>query len=1352
MVKKLIFLVCVFFASLPIHAETGLKLTNISIKEGLSNLNVSAVAEDQLGYIWVATMRGLNRYNGSEFTHFYNNPKDSLSLNSSHINALHCTKDGHLYIGMASGINVYNLRKEKISNPFPEINTQTIRSFAEKDNYIYVGANSAVFRFQSGSHQLEYLGTNWPSQLILNRIFFDGSGILWVCFDNDGALARYNEKNDTFDFYRMDESSGYDSNNSIKSVFQYSDDLFILSTNNGVAYFNTTQRKFVRPAEFSVLSKGLEGHEIQFILEKEPQLFWIGTYRSGIFVYDKRTDNLTRHFLNDISSEIHSNTYIDYFTDSSGNVWLATFDAGLDVSYRQARNFNFDPYLNQLTRNRFVTGIAEDKNGRLIIATREDGFYTFNPETKEWKNYNQQNSGLKYPYIRSIYVDSQNKYWIGHHYGLQLFYPGSEHFKTLPVPEPNNGVVTILEMGKFIFAGTDRHGLLVFDVNGELIRQIVEPGINITKIIRLNDYEVIFCSYGVGIYVMNINTLIFSRLPIDNTGPNTGIYQSITLNCTDGRHLWLGTYSYGLFLYDLITGEIKNFSVPEGLPSSDIVGIENDGDGALWISTSYGLARFNINDYTVQTFLMNEGLNNYQFHEKSSFRDQNGVLYFGGNLGVSYFMPAEIKTVSNNTSKIILEKLYLLDKTAKPGNEKSTLSEALPFTEKITLTHKNKLFSIDYVAFDFLSSGTLQYYTMLEGFDKNWYFAGKQRRVTYSNLSRGDYIFKVKAKNGAGVWSENQAELLIHVKPAPWFSYGAWVVYFMFISWVIYFIFKMILKNVVYRKELDIEHYEHQREREIHSMKQRFFSNISHELRTPLTMIAGMTRQLTKQEKLTPQVRQITQSLESSVDRLLKLVNQLLAFKKLESDKLTLWLELGCINEALQKIVYPFILFAKAKNIRIELEENDIYQLYFDFDKLEKIMSNLLSNAIKYTDEGGTIKVELHRLAPAEVSLLYPAYNTVVLKGQHPFIEILVTDTGCGIEEQYWTTIFDRYGTIDSGKKLKPDYSNSGIGLNFTKSLVELNKGAIRVESQHGIGSTFAFILPSDPDVYDQDDFAGHKEAAAYKEYSPKKITVIQQESKTDSLKTILVAEDDPDLNLFIQQILTENYEVLTCFNGEVAFDQVIKKMPDIVLADVMMPGITGFELTRQIKQNAEICHIPVILLTARSETSSQIEGLNCGADAYVSKPFDMDYLLAVISSQLKNRQRIQEIFLSGKMPVLNRVEVSPLDLRFLSKFNMLLDKELSNPDLDISYLASNLNMSRSSFYRKFLSLTSLTPISYIRKCRINKSIELISSGMYSLREVSEMTGFSSPSYFSTAFKQEQNITPTDYINQIKAS
>ena len=500
---------------------------------------------------------------------------------------------------------------------------------------------------------------------------------------------------------------------------------------------------------------------------------------------------------------------------------------------------------------------------------------------------------------------------------------------------------------------------------------------------------------------------------------------------------------------------------------------------------------------------------------------------------------------------------------------------------------------------------------------------------------------------------------------------------------------------------------------------------------------------------LSPKLKEYIQSLDINVSRLLKLINQLLTFKKMESESLTLWLENGNINETILKIVELFSLYAREKEIRIDVIEENICVFWFDHDKLEKILTNLLSNAIKHSDKGGKIEVILKMITYEKAQ---SQYSTFIGTPVTDYVEISVSDNGIGIDEKEWSTIFDRYKQVETQGKQKLDYSGTGIGLNFTKSLVELHKGNIRLESKKEKGSTFLFILPYDSSAFDAKDFASSTNDD-YKLINSNHYSVddVNDNSakltiQSDFEKTVLVVEDDPQLNSFLINSIKDYYKTISAHDGEIGLKIVKQMLPDIVVSDIMMPKMDGYELTKNIKNNKELCHIPVILLTAKSETSSQIEGMHSGADLYIAKPFDLNFLLAAIESQLKNRQRIQEMFFNGMMPNINKLNISQLDLGFLSKLNLIIEKELSNTELDILFLAKNLNMSRSSFYRKFLNLTSISPVEYIRKYRINKSMEFMATGKYSLSEISDMTGFSSQSYFSTVFKQEKNVTPTEFI------
>jgi signal transduction histidine kinase/ligand-binding sensor domain-containing protein/DNA-binding response OmpR family regulator len=1334
-----------------IYASSRLQFRNIGFTEGLKNMNISGITQDKLGYIWVATMGGVSRYNGYEFRHFFFDSNDSTSLSSNHVSSVFCASDGLIYIGTAVGLDYYDNRIGKMVKPFPELKCVVLK-IIEYSGYIYLGTNTGLFRFNVDNRKLEKLGSNLAEDLVISNLYFDRSGSLWCALDHGRGLALYDPSTDRYDIFKNTVHVPSANYNTIRTIFRVSEDIVLLGTKGGISIFDLKRKEFLETSEFSLLTSSLAGHDVRFILEKEPSVFWIGTLQAGFFIFDKSRNVVNRFFADDEFAEIHSNNYMNCFTDKTGNVWVGTFDAGIDVWFKQSRNFNFDVSLNNLTRDKFVTSINSDKKGNLVITTRENGFWIYNQETKSSKLYTTGNSELSHNNIRKVLIDSEGRYWLGTYSQLQIFYPSTGTFRTVRMPEPNLGAVWFIQEGDRIFVGTDGQGLLVLDLDGNIIKHFLAQGINIPMIIRLNDDELFFCSYGNGLFAIDINTYAVRRIELADTEKYPGLLFAMTAFMDKQGVVWVGTYNYGLFAFDFKKSMVRNICIRDGLPSTDAIGIQEDEYSNLWVSTSFGLAKINTNDFSVKTYSTSEGVNNYQFHGKASHIDKHGIIYFGGNSGLTYFNPSEILIEPADAHHLVFENLYVQNLAVTPSDKKSILTHSLPYTQQITLTHKDQVFSIDFVSFDYLSPEKVQYFYKLEGFDKDWYNIGTQRRVTYSNLPRGKYVFRARSVNHAGVKSENEAEFMIKVRPAPWYSYSAWAFYLSVIAIVSYLVFRLRIKAYLYKKNLEIEHAEHLRETEINVMKQKFVTNISHELRTPLTLIYGLVTQLSAQEKLNPKVEEFVQSLNNNVNRLLKLINQLLAFKKFEGETLSLWLEKRSINEAIDQIVHLFKVYAKEKEIVIDFQEDNNLEFCFDYDKLEKILSNLLANAVKHSENGGRIEISAGKLSHEMASSIY-GFNFD--KRVASWVEICVTDHGHGIDEKDWGTIFERYKQIEVNGKQRPDYSGTGIGLNFTKALVELHKGKIRMKSKIGKGTTFAFVLPFDPVVFEPRDFACSSPVDEV--ISPIKNVSLSESVNPEGTEvkecldqTILIVEDDPQLNGFLTNALNSYYKTLSAYNGEAGLRMVKQKLPDLIVSDIMMPKMDGFELTKAIKEDNELCHIPIILLTAKTENESQIEGMHSGADLYVVKPFNIDFLLAAIDGQLKNRKRLYEIFFNGQMPQPGKAEINQLDFQFLTRLTQFLEKELSNPQLDIQLLAESMNMSRSAFYRKFMGLTKLSPISYIKKYRINKSVELIHSGNFSLTEISEMTGFGSPSYFSTVFRQEQGVSPREFLNQMK--
>lgn len=1334
-------LLCILLrTSIVVASNLNYGFSNLSTKDGLSNQNITSICQDKLGYIWIASMRGLNKYNGTTIQNYFYNPTNSINLRSNLINSVICSKNGNIYIGTDEGLDIYNPVTDSIEQLFGFLNTN-ILNICEHENFIYLSTGTGIYRFNEDKKELIKIGKNWKTGLLSKYLLSNGKTLI-AAVDYCG-IAIYNDKTDTFEYFTLptDYMDIY-----VSSVCKLDDNLIAVCTKTGIYYFELKNKKYIYPEKFKVCTNTLRDIETRFIVKKNEDEFIIGTYRSGLFVFNSKLNLLQRKTKNDINSTVNSNSHMNYFVDKDKNIWLATFDAGIDIIFKNSPKYNFIPQLNNLLRSKFITSIDVSRQNILYVSTREEGFYTFDLKTREIKQFNVSNSRLANPYIRTLYIDNKNRCWIGMHFGLQVLMPDQRTIKNIYIPKPNNGIVSILESeGKF-FIGTDQQGLLILDDNGNTVKQVLQYGNNITKIIELNNDELICSSFGYGLFTINKKDLNTKAYWTSNSRHKKAFMKTITMFSNKDK-LWIGTYSYGAFCIIDSLKQIKRYiNEANGLKSGDVVGIIEDDDSNIWLSTSLGLYYVNSRTYVVKPVYNNDNLNYFQYHEKAVSRSKDGILFFGGTNGITYFYPKEALIKKNTSPVVYLERLFINNEEVKPGSNSKHLKQSLQFTKELVLNHKDRLFSIEFNTIDYQYSESTEFYYTLEGFDKRWYSIGNQRRVSFSNLPRGTYTFRVKAKNINGAESENEAQLKLIVVPSFWTSYFAIAIYALILLGIGAYIFKLIIKTIVYKKELTIEQYEHTREKEIHLMKQKFFTNISHEFRTPLTIISGITKVLANQK--TESNKDLIDSLEQSVSRILNLINQLLTFKKIEDDKITLWLEKKNIKLITDTIIKPYVIYANEKNIKLISYVSDV-ELYIDIDKYEKIITNLLSNAIKHSPAYSIIEIFSKHLSLTDARNLYQ-FNldeAAVLDSETGYLEIEVKDSGNGISKEKQLTIFQRYNSTSSQGVNRPDYSSIGIGLNFTKMLVQTLRGAIRVESNVGEGSSFMFLLAKDEKIYRPEDFG----------LKSKTDNVVVKVENIDSMndqtgKTILLIEDDVMLTNFMKQSLSPYFKVVSTFTAEEALDLIKRELPDIIVSDVMLPGMNGLEFTKQIKSNFEISHIPLILLTAKAELADQIEGLRYGADAYIPKPFEFEYLLAEIETLIKNRKIVHDLFLSGKMPDLQKVEISQADMHFISRLNKIIETNISNINLDINFLAKEMNMSRSTFYRKFEDLTRLSPLTYIKKIRLNYSQELIKTGKYTLTEVSELSGFSSLSYFSTAFKNEYTYSPSSLMNDKRKS
>ena len=748
---------------------------------------------------------------------------------------------------------------------------------------------------------------------------------------------------------------------------------------------------------------------------------------------------------------------------------------------------------------------------------------------------------------------------------------------------------------------------------------------------------------------------------------------------------WIGTNA-GLNKFDREKEQFKHFTTKDGLPSDYISGILEDDYGNLWLSTPRGISKFNPQANKFKNYDQKDGLINMDFSFGGYLKSRSGELFFGGLNGLDVFHPDNIKKDNPHIPPIVITDFQLLHKSVPIGFDKSKnrtiLEKSITETKEIELNYEDNVITFEFAALDFRCPEENQYAYMMEGFEKDWIYTDASRRyATYTNLDPGEYTFRVKGSNNAGIWNEEGASLKIKILP---------------------------------------------------EMRSRFFADISHEFRTPLTLILGPLKQIIEKTKESETLEEASVA-EKSAERLNVLVNQLLDLSRVVTRNMKLKACSENIIPLLKGLTLSFASLAERKNITLKfISKRKILKVYVDRDKVEKIVTNILSNAFKFTEEGGSVDV-----------------NVRSMNGK---AEIKVSDTGIGIPKNRLDKIFDRFYQVGDTHKRRGE--GAGIGLALTKELVELHKGEIKVESKEGKGTTFIVSLPLGRDHLLPEEIS---EGKVEKEKEPITfVTEIEEDKKEEEIDIdlitetekplLLIVEDNSDVRTYIRGHLEESYRISEAVDGKDGMNKALKHIPDLIVSDVMMPEMDGFELCEELKKDERTSHIPIILLTAKADIEDKIEGLETGADDYIMKPFDAKELQVRIKNLIEQRKKLRERFnIEATIPI-KKGKYSQIDEQFLKKVMDVIEKHISEPEFHLDEFGKEIRMSRTQLHRKIRALTNHSPHNFILFIRLRHAAELLSKGAGNITEIAYDFGFSSPSHFAKTFKEQFGKTPSDYI------
>ena len=1111
-----------------------------------------------------------------------------------------------------------------------------------------------------------------------------------------------------------------------------------------------------------------------FISEDCKRRLWIRP-SGGAFSYYDRQENKLKYFYNapDDPARKFSNILHSIFSDRQGNLWLCTHSKNLEkISFVETPIEILRPNTstNSFSVNE-VRALFKDDQDRLWAATKEGSVYLYDREynligklTEDGRiGKNNPFSGIVY----CIFQDKQKNIWLGTKgNGLYKLTPkisgkgfDIENFKyekkNLFSLSHNNVYCVTQDTEGRIWIATYGGGINYIDTTDGKTRFIHARN-------RLKNYPMmacfrarhINCDKNGNIFVgttggllcfpahfSNPESLRFNHLQQDNISKDGLTANDVHfIYPASDNTIYIGTFGGGLlkltppYTWDT-PFKFKNYISHTAQPSDIVYSIIEDDQKNIWLGTESTITKFKPAENTFENYGIESGIDVRYFSE-GTIHKIGGNILLGSDNGIYIFSPEKLKK-QDYFSPLVFSRLLLFGKEVYPTMKNSPLKGLLDDQKEMTLTHKQSDFSIEFSTLDFRDPSLIHYAYKLEGFDKEWIYANNQRTATYTNLPKGEYVFRVKSTNSDGKWINNERELNIKVLPSFWNSTAGYIFYIIVVLLTMGIIMYVLFTIYRLKHEVQMEH-------TLTQMKLRFFTDISHELRTPLTLIAGPVGYILRHENVNPEVKEQLQLVERNTNRMLRLINEILDFRKIQNQKMRLCVEEIDFGTEVKRICENFYPLAEERHIHFSIKDDSHGAiLWADKEKLETILSNLLSNAFKFTFSNKSITVKTSE-----------TNDSLILQ---------VSDEGIGINKDKINSIFDRFSS--SEKQNLSKQPGTGVGMHLTKELINMHGASIQVKSAEGTGTTFTVTFRKGYSHFGSETDLIKKEMPIETNTAINTIphdaenvneTAENPEQENIAKPVILIVEDNNDLQKFLHTILCSDYEVHKAQNGVEALEQLSSLQPDIVISDVMMPEMDGIEFTHKLKEDINTSHIPVILLTAKTSLENRMEGLEIGADDYITKPFSATYLKARIENILQARKRLQAYYASHatdnratEEKKENKPTLNSRDQKFIDTITVVLEKELDNSDFTIDELVSQVGLGRTVFFKKLKALTGLSPVEYIREFRLTRAVELISNDEYNISQISYMVGISDPRYFSRCFKQKYGMTPTEYKDKI---
>ncbi|WP_366186139.1 two-component regulator propeller domain-containing protein [Flavobacterium ovatum] len=1352
--KKSIYLILFLILVVPFQFVFGqesdnLKFKHFSSKEGLSQSSVITIFQDSKGYIWFGTRDGLNKFDGNKFTIYRSNYRDNKSLSNSWVTSIYEDSKGILWIGTKDGLNKYNASKDNFkqyhaSNKGNSISNNEIWGITEISPQVLMVStskgmsklNTKTDVFNHWFHDLK--NKNSISDNRTRGFLNTKDGRLWIMTVN--AIDVYNPKKNSFAHYNYPERTLKESHvNNAPTLFEAKNGKIWMGYEGGLALFNP-QKLIFEPYKMGVTSS------VRTLYEDKNHHLWIGTY-SGLYILNSQKQEVKKYVHNENDSKsLSQNSIYKIIEDSKGDVWIGTWAGGINYF---DRNFDRFKQLTAGTKNtmlnyKVVSSIVEESPNTWWIGTEGGGLNVYDRSTGLFSYFtkNDNPNSISSNNIKSMIKDREGNLWIGTHDGGLNFLNSKAkpyrfyHFDKTVSDGLNIKDCRILSLfedsNRNIWIGTLTNGLIFYNRETQMFTKLQKGTKSISCIVASSDPKYILIGGTKGLEKVTIDTQKISAISLQSENDDYHLIKSINCIYEDtNKNYWLGTEGQGLFVFHSKTKKTVNYGKAEGLPNEIIYGIVPDKND-LWISTNDGLSKLDLKTNQFENFDESDGLQGNEFNYGSFLKTSQGELIFGGQNGLNYFYSKSIKP---NTHFPALD-IYALEVNNKPFLK---ITDSI---KEIKLKYNQNDFNIDFVALSFSQPNKNNYAVKLEGFDQEWSYIGNKKTVTYTNIDEGTYVFKVRSSNSNGLWNEKETTIKIKVLPAPWHTWWAYLIYFLLISTALYFVRKLIMIRVEERNELKNEKIEKEKLEEVNKLKLQFFTNISHEFRTPLTLIVGPVEQLVKNKGNNDFVKRNLDTIQRNTKILLQLINELLDFRKSEDGKFKLNASKDNLIPFVKNIKLSFEELARQKQINYVFSTTDAeIEIWFDKIKMNKIFFNLLSNAFKFSSDNNNLFLNISKVKNTEPSEI------------KEFVKIDIINFVKVIPAEHIKFIFERFYQLDQ----KDAETGTGIGLSLTKNLVELHKGKIEVNSSAENGTCFSVYLPiGNAHLSAEECVDEYDETLVNLDFQKPILTpmipMLEDEETEEEIAafdkavpTVLIVEDNLDVRNFVKSIFANKYNVLDAENGKDAIEIAQKAPVDLIISDVMMPIMDGFELCKKIKTDIITSHIPVILLTAKTSDVHRDEGYKLGANAYITKPFDAEILGIRVDNLLGTRKQLISKFKKDIILEPKELTITSADEVFLEKAIKIVEDNISDTEFNVITFTEQMNMSRSVLFRKMKVLTGQSINEFVRTIKLKRAGQLLIQSQMNISDVAYEVGFNDLKYFRKCFKTLFEETPSSY-------